>query len=239
MPFQKGRVKAGGRKPGVKNKVTFAREKALSDLVVDSKDSVSFFLSVMRNDIAPFDKREAAADRLLPYFNPKLASIEARAGGATHEDRWKSCASCLMRMTDHAPALQAHRQAPLFSRSAGTRQEPTAGGLRNSRSRAARSTTRLVAPWQRSDAARCRGRRPRSVASWSSACQVAFQNICAHLVADLVHQRCPDRIVYSVGIIDGVRQKRRRQIGDCYASGMLMNALNNRPRRRSGAPAHV
>jgi len=71
----------------VKNKVTLAREKALADLVVDSKDPVSFFLSVMRDDTAPFDRREAAADRLLPYFHPKLSSIEARSGGKSHEDR--------------------------------------------------------------------------------------------------------------------------------------------------------
>jgi len=82
----KGR-KTGGRRPGSKNKATLAREKALADLVVDAKDPVSFFCSVMRDVTAPFEKREAAADRLLPYFHPKLASIEARTGGATHEDR--------------------------------------------------------------------------------------------------------------------------------------------------------
>jgi hypothetical protein len=82
----KGR-KTGGRRPGSKNKATLAREKALADLVVDSKDPVSFFSSIMRDEAAPFEKREAAADRLLPYFHPKLASIEARTGGKSHEDR--------------------------------------------------------------------------------------------------------------------------------------------------------
>jgi hypothetical protein len=82
----KGR-KTGGRRPGSKNKATLAREKALADLVVDSKDPVSFFSSIMRDATAPFEKREAAADRLLFYFHPKLASIEARTGGKSHEDR--------------------------------------------------------------------------------------------------------------------------------------------------------
>jgi hypothetical protein len=35
------RTKTGGRKLGVKNKATMAREKALADLVLDSKDPVS------------------------------------------------------------------------------------------------------------------------------------------------------------------------------------------------------
>jgi hypothetical protein len=56
-------------------------------LVVDAKDPVSFFTSIMRDDTAPFDKREAAADRLLPYYHPKLSSIEARTGAKSHEDR--------------------------------------------------------------------------------------------------------------------------------------------------------
>jgi hypothetical protein len=51
----KGR-KTGGRRPGSKNKATLAREKALADLVVDSKDPVSFFSSIMRDETAPFEK---------------------------------------------------------------------------------------------------------------------------------------------------------------------------------------
>jgi hypothetical protein len=82
----KGR-KTGGRQKGSLNKSTLARQKALADLVVDSKDPVSFFTSIMRDETAPFEKREAAADRLLPYFHPKLSAIEARAGGQSHEDR--------------------------------------------------------------------------------------------------------------------------------------------------------
>ena len=86
MRFQKGKPKTGGRQKGAKNKATLARERALSDLVVDAKDPVSFFSSIMRDESAPFEKREAAADRLLPYYHPKLSSIEARTGRKSHED---------------------------------------------------------------------------------------------------------------------------------------------------------
>ena len=55
--------------------------------MVDRKDPISFFTSIMRNPDAPFEKQEAAADRLLPYYHPKLASVESRKGGQTHEDR--------------------------------------------------------------------------------------------------------------------------------------------------------
>ena len=72
MAFEKGREKTGGRQKGAKNKSTLARERALADLVVDSKDPVSFFSSIMRDESAPFEKREAAADRLLPYYPPAI-----------------------------------------------------------------------------------------------------------------------------------------------------------------------
>ena len=85
MRFQKGKPKTGGRQKGAKNKATLARERALSDLVVDAKDPVSFFSSIMRDESAPFEKREAAADRLLPYYHPRLAAIEARVGTKSHE----------------------------------------------------------------------------------------------------------------------------------------------------------
>ena len=96
MRFQKGKPKTGGRQKGAKNKATLARERALSDLVVDAKDPVSFFSSIMRDESAPFEKREAAADRLLPYYHPKLASIESRTCGKTHEEHLED----LQRMLD-------------------------------------------------------------------------------------------------------------------------------------------
>jgi hypothetical protein len=98
MRFQKGRAKTGGRQKGAKNKATLAREQALADLVVDTKDPISFFTSIMRDETAPFEKREAAADRLLPYYHPKLASIEARGGGLTHEERLERAREMLIDM---------------------------------------------------------------------------------------------------------------------------------------------
>ena len=96
----KGR-KTGGCQKGSLNKSTLARQKALAALIVDAKGPVSFFTSIMRDETAPFEKREAAADRLLPYYHPKLASIEARTGGQTHEDRLEALQK-LLEMTDHA-----------------------------------------------------------------------------------------------------------------------------------------
>lgn len=40
----------------------------------------------MRNDEASYEERKYAATQLLPFYHPKLASIEARTGGKTHED---------------------------------------------------------------------------------------------------------------------------------------------------------
>jgi hypothetical protein len=54
---------------------------------VDRTDPMAFFISVMRNPDAPFEEVKAAARELFPYTHPKLASIEARSGGQTHEDR--------------------------------------------------------------------------------------------------------------------------------------------------------
>src|SRR5262245_37741221 len=100
MRFQKGRKKTGGRQKGTRNKSTLAREKALADLVVDAKDPLSFFSSIMRDETAPFEKREAAADRLLPFYHPKLSSIEARQGGATHEQRLEEARRLLLDLDD-------------------------------------------------------------------------------------------------------------------------------------------
>ena len=87
MRFRKGKPKTGGRRKGTKNKSTLAREKALSDLVLNAQDPVAFFTGIMRDPAAPFEKREAAAERLLPYYHPRLAAIEARVGHKSHEDR--------------------------------------------------------------------------------------------------------------------------------------------------------
>jgi len=64
-----------------------AHREILEQLVVDKRDPLAFFLSVLRSDNAPFEERKAAAKEALPYCSPKLASIESRGGGKSHEDR--------------------------------------------------------------------------------------------------------------------------------------------------------
>jgi hypothetical protein len=76
-----------GRKKGSLNKTTRAHRAALEQLKVDRTDPMSFFISIMRNPDAPFEEVKAAARELFPYSHPKLASVEARGGGKTHEDR--------------------------------------------------------------------------------------------------------------------------------------------------------
>jgi hypothetical protein len=84
MPFHKGRKKTGGRQKGVPNKST--REKLLN-LIPSGKDPLTFFLEVLADETAPFDTRAMAAKEAAPYCHPKLASVESRSGGKTHEDR--------------------------------------------------------------------------------------------------------------------------------------------------------
>ena len=59
----------------------------MADLHFSGKDPVTFFAEILRNERAPLDLRFAAAKELAPFMHPKLASIEARTGGKTHEDR--------------------------------------------------------------------------------------------------------------------------------------------------------
>jgi hypothetical protein len=76
-----------GRKAGTQNKVTVAHRRALERMKVDTSDPMTFFMSILKNPDAPYEEKKAAARELLPYSHPKLASIEARTGGRTHEDR--------------------------------------------------------------------------------------------------------------------------------------------------------
>jgi hypothetical protein len=82
----KGR-KTGGRQKGTPNKNNQARMLALKELKASGKDPVTFFADLLRNEGAPLDIRFQAAKELAPYVHAKLASIEARMGGQTHEDR--------------------------------------------------------------------------------------------------------------------------------------------------------
>jgi hypothetical protein len=48
---------------------------------------VTFWTHLLRNEKAPLDIRAMAARELAPYVHPKLASVESRSGGKTHEQR--------------------------------------------------------------------------------------------------------------------------------------------------------
>lgn len=82
----KGR-KTGGRKPGGLNKATRTKLQALARLKVEGNDPMSFFTAIMRDKDAPYEERKFASHALLKYYHPQLASIEARTGGTTHEQR--------------------------------------------------------------------------------------------------------------------------------------------------------
>jgi hypothetical protein len=85
--WKKGRKKTGGRKLGTPNRVTQAHRKVLAEMQVDRTDPLAFFLSVLRNPETPYEEARVAAKEALPYCSPRLASVEARAGGASHEER--------------------------------------------------------------------------------------------------------------------------------------------------------
>src|SRR5262245_51987416 len=81
------RPKTGGRKKGTPNKRTLERQHLIATIKASGKDPMSFFSDLLQNEAAPLDLRFQAAKELAPYVHPKLQSIEARAGGQTHEER--------------------------------------------------------------------------------------------------------------------------------------------------------
>lgn len=81
------RKKTGGRQRGTPNKRTLERQTAIAAIKASGRDPVSFFADLLKNEDVPLDLRFAAAKELAPYVHPKLASIEARTGGLSHEDR--------------------------------------------------------------------------------------------------------------------------------------------------------
>jgi hypothetical protein len=62
-------------------------QQALARLTVEGSDPMTFVTAIMRDKEAPYEERKYAATQLLQFYHPKLASIEARTGGKTHEDR--------------------------------------------------------------------------------------------------------------------------------------------------------
>ena len=137
----KGR-KTGGRVKGSTNKVTIAERARTDALKVVGKDPMSFFLSILLNEEAPHQARKEAASELLPYMHPKLSSIEARVGGASHEERLdrllgmmedtrprSSDADIATNTNDHAvlPLLEQQKPAPPMPTPGGVDEVPGDG----------------------------------------------------------------------------------------------------------------
>ena len=82
-----GRPKTSGRQKGTRNKVNQLTTKRLEEMAINGKDPITSFGQILQDQNAPYQERKDAAKELLPYYHPKLASIEARSGGQSHEDR--------------------------------------------------------------------------------------------------------------------------------------------------------
>ena len=81
------RRKTGGRQKGTPNKCTAERQVAIAAIKASGKSPMAFFADLLGNEQAPLELRFQAAKELAPYVHPKLASIESRTGGMSHEDR--------------------------------------------------------------------------------------------------------------------------------------------------------
>ncbi len=99
----KKREKTGGRKAGTPNKRTTERRAAIAAIQASGKDPVTFFADILKNEAAPLELRFQAARELAPYMHPKLASIEARNGGQTHEERLARAHAMLLEENEEKP----------------------------------------------------------------------------------------------------------------------------------------
>lgn len=90
------RLKTGGRKKGTPNKRTSERRAAIAAIKASGRSPIDFFTDLLKNEDAPLELRFSAAKELGPYVHPKLASVEARTGGKTHEERLEA----LMKMAE-------------------------------------------------------------------------------------------------------------------------------------------
>jgi hypothetical protein len=83
-----------GRRKGSLNKKTLERRALMAAVRASGQSPLTFFAQLLRTETNPIELRFAAARELLPYMHPKLASIESRTGGRTHEDRLRKHSSC-------------------------------------------------------------------------------------------------------------------------------------------------
>jgi hypothetical protein len=58
---------------------------------VDTTDPMSFWISILQNPDAPYEEKKWASVQLGPFAHPKLASVESRNGGKSHEQAERDC----------------------------------------------------------------------------------------------------------------------------------------------------
>ena len=71
-------IKTGGRKKGVPNKATAAKQ---AEIAASGLTPLEFMLDVMRNEGNEQSVRMDAAKAAAPYVHPKLANIDAKIEG--------------------------------------------------------------------------------------------------------------------------------------------------------------
>ena len=89
------RRKTGGRQKGTPNKRTAERQMAIAAIKASGQSPMAFFADLLANEQAPLELRFQAAKELAPYVHPRLASVESRSGGKTHEARLEELRSLL------------------------------------------------------------------------------------------------------------------------------------------------
>jgi len=87
MPFERGRAKTGGRKPGVANKRTIERQQLLQDAIAASRllpedvadmSPLAVLLHAMRTHMAANNLEQAVicAEKAAPFCHPKLSQAD-------------------------------------------------------------------------------------------------------------------------------------------------------------------
>lgn len=83
----------GGRQKGTPNKKTKEEREAMRAMVTEiigtDGDPKKVFIDILKSPDSPSDWKFKAAEIMMPYIYPKLASIEQREGGQSHEERLK------------------------------------------------------------------------------------------------------------------------------------------------------
>lgn len=78
----KGR-KTGGRTKGTPNKTNAQRE---AEIKASGLTPLEFMLSRLRDESAPEEVRQWAAEKAAPYVHPKLSNIDGNLSVSRHED---------------------------------------------------------------------------------------------------------------------------------------------------------